>query len=101
MLLNFLLIFWQEVENEYNETKKRYDFLTEQTNDLEKAIDSLEEIITELDKIIKKRFDEVIIQQLLQIAWWNWEDEKIQKYMPLLLNNDISKFISEAEKKDE
>lgn len=49
-------------------------------------------------RLIKKRFDEDIIQHLLQIAWWNWEDEKIQRYMPLLLNNDISKFISEAEK---
>ncbi|MDA3802398.1 MAG: AAA family ATPase, partial [Patescibacteria group bacterium] len=46
-----------EVESEYNETKKRYDFLNEQTQDLDKAINSLEEIITELDKTIKKRFD--------------------------------------------
>jgi acetyltransferase-like isoleucine patch superfamily enzyme len=49
-------------------------------------------------RLINKRFEEDIIQRLLKIAWWNWEDDKIQKCMPLLLNDDIMKFISEAEK---
>jgi acetyltransferase-like isoleucine patch superfamily enzyme len=49
-------------------------------------------------RLIKKRFNEEVIQQLLQIAWWNWDDEKIRRFMPLLLNNDISNFISEAKK---
>ena len=49
-------------------------------------------------RLIKKRFDEDIIQRLLKIAWWNWEDTKIEKHLPLLLNNDIVKFIAEAEK---
>ena len=49
-------------------------------------------------RLISKRFEEDIIQRLLKIAWWNWEDDKIQKFMPLLLNDDIMKFISEAEK---
>ena len=49
-------------------------------------------------RLVKKRFDEDIVQRLLKIAWWNWEDDKIQKYMPLLLNSDIVKFIIEAEK---
>jgi len=49
-------------------------------------------------RLINKRFEEDIIQHLLKIAWWNWEDDKIKKFMPLLLNDDIMKFISEAEK---
>lgn len=49
-------------------------------------------------RLIKKRFDEDTIQRLLKIAWWNWDDEKIEKYLPLLLCGDISRFISEAEK---
>ncbi len=49
-------------------------------------------------KLIKKRFEDDIIQRLLKISWWNWEDDKIEKYMPLLLNGEITKFLSEAEK---
>lgn len=46
-----------EAEKEYEETKSRYDFLSEQTDDLKKAIGSLEEVIGELDKNIKNKFD--------------------------------------------
>ena len=49
-------------------------------------------------RLINMRFKEDVIQRLLKIAWWNWEDSKIQEFMPLLLNDDIMKFISEAEK---
>ena len=31
-------------------------------------------------KCIRKRFDEETIQKLLQLQWWNWNDEKLQKY---------------------
>ncbi|MFA5886822.1 MAG: AAA family ATPase [Patescibacteria group bacterium] len=46
-----------EAEKEYQETKERYDFLSNQTSDLNRAIKSLEEIIYELDLNIKNRFD--------------------------------------------
>jgi acetyltransferase-like isoleucine patch superfamily enzyme len=49
-------------------------------------------------RLIKKRFDDDTIQSLLKIAWWNWEDDKVEKYLPLLLNGDIAKFMMEAEK---
>ncbi len=47
----------EETEKEYLETKERYDFLSQQTEDLDKAIKSLEKIIKELDINIKDRFD--------------------------------------------
>ena len=43
--------------------------------------------------IIKKRFSDEIILSLLEIKWWNWDDQKISKHIPLLLSDDISKFI--------
>jgi acetyltransferase-like isoleucine patch superfamily enzyme len=49
-------------------------------------------------KLIKKRFDDETIQRLLKIAWWNWDDAKIEKFLPLLLNQQIAEFILEAEK---
>lgn len=42
---------------EYNETKERYDFLTEQLGDLDQTIEQLEEVIDELDKTIKTQFE--------------------------------------------
>ena len=42
---------------------------------------------------IKKRFSDDIINRLLNIKWWNWEDEKIKMAMPFLLNNDIERFL--------
>lgn len=31
-------------------------------------------------KFIRKRFSDEIIEELLKIEWWNWEEEKLQKY---------------------
>lgn len=47
---------------------------------------------------IKKRFSPEIIEQLLKIRWWDWPDEKILEFTPLLMNEDIRLFIHEAEK---
>ncbi len=44
--------------DEYEETQKRYDFLTGQSEDLEKSIESLKEVIKEMDEKIKGSFEE-------------------------------------------
>jgi chromosome segregation protein len=46
------------IVEECEETQKRYDFLTSQSKDLEKAIVSLAEIIKEMDEKIKESFEE-------------------------------------------
>lgn len=33
-------------------------------------------------KYIKKRFNDDVIAELLQMAWWNWDDNKISNYAP-------------------
>lgn len=43
--------------------------------------------------IIKKRFSDDIIRSLLEIKWWEWDDQKISNHLPLLLCDDIYKFI--------
>ncbi len=40
-------------------------------------------------KIVKMRFDDSTIQRLLNIAWWNWEIEKINKHLSLITHLDI------------
>jgi len=44
-------------------------------------------------RIIKKRFNQEQIDNLLKISWWNWEDKKIKKMLPLLASKDIDEFI--------
>jgi len=46
-----------QVQKEYQETKERYDFLTHQSEDLNKAIADLEKAIGNLEETIKKQFD--------------------------------------------
>lgn len=45
-------------------------------------------------RLLRKRFDEEIIHQLLEIQWWHFADEEIERLLPLMLNPDIQAFIS-------
>jgi chloramphenicol O-acetyltransferase type B len=47
-------------------------------------------------RVLRYRFSPETIAELLQIAWWNWDDEKITAFLPLLLCNDIHTFIERA-----
>lgn len=42
---------------------------------------------------VKKRFSEEQIKALLQIKWWDWEESRIEKALPMILNNDIETFL--------
>lgn len=46
-----------EAVKEYKETKERYDFLSTQSEDLNRSIKSLEEVIQDLDETIHQQFD--------------------------------------------
>ena len=45
--------------------------------------------------ILKYRFDKEICRKLLEIKWWDWEDNKIKKEIDNLYN--IDKFINSLE----
>ena len=45
-------------------------------------------------RIIKKRFDDETIEKLLDIAWWDWDIDKITKNIDILLDNDIEKLMA-------
>lgn len=44
-------------------------------------------------KHIRRRFSMEQIHALLKIKWWDWDEDKIQKFIPLLTSLDIDKFI--------
>jgi serine acetyltransferase len=44
-------------------------------------------------KVLKKRFTDEQIQKLLEIKWWDWTEEKINKALPYLCNPDINSFL--------
>ncbi len=45
-----------EIADEYRQVKQRCDFLTTQTDDLQRAMDELNKVVKELDKTIEKQF---------------------------------------------
>ncbi len=40
-------------------------------------------------QVVKMRFDHPTIQRLLNIAWWNWDIEKITRHLDLICNLDV------------
>ena len=40
-------------------------------------------------KPIRKRFDEETIQKLEEIRWWNWEEDRIKRYIQAIQSGDI------------
>lgn len=48
-------------------------------------------------RIVKRRFDEDIINRLLEVEWWNGSDEQISEMIPSLLSNNIEGFLDTAE----
>lgn len=45
-------------------------------------------------KIVRFRFEESIVEVLLKIAWWNWPMEKITQAWPLMLSDEVERFIN-------
>lgn len=44
-------------------------------------------------KFIRYRFTQEQIKQLLQIRWWDWHEDKINRFLPLICSDDIDAFI--------
>jgi virginiamycin A acetyltransferase len=40
---------------------------------------------------IKKRFDDITVNKLQQLQWWDWPHEKIRQNLPFLMNGEVDK----------
>lgn len=51
-------------------------------------------------QLIRKRFDESTIDELLTVSWWDWPTEKITRYASLL-TGDVTEFLSKIKQNQE
>ena len=51
-------------------------------------------------KVVKMRFDDSTIARLLQISWWNWDIEKINRHLSLICSLDIERLEEVAARAD-
>tara|TARA_R100001163_G_scaffold31720_1_gene24804 strand:+ start:3123 stop:3647 length:525 start_codon:yes stop_codon:yes gene_type:complete len=49
-------------------------------------------------KLIKQRFTDKQVKQLMEIKWWEWDKEKINDNLYLICNENIDKFINVHQK---
>ena len=47
-------------------------------------------------KVVKYRFSSEQIEKLLSIRWWDWPEDKINDYLPLICSPSIEEFIAAA-----
>ena len=45
-------------------------------------------------KEIRKRFSPDIIEQMQTLKWWDWSVDKIQEFLPYLMNSDLEKIVA-------
>lgn len=48
-------------------------------------------------KFIRHRFDAETIAALQRIAWWDWEEDRVDRAVPMLMQGDIAGFIAAAD----
>lgn len=51
-------------------------------------------IVVGNNRVVRKRFSEYQINELLKIKWWNWAHEDVLKKAHLLSSNNIDEFIN-------
>lgn len=44
--------------------------------------------------LIRKRFPDEIIEQLLKTRWWDWDEEKIKQYAEFF--DDVEQFLQKV-----
>ena len=49
-------------------------------------------------KEIRKRFEPNTVETLLQIQWWNWPYEKIQRHLPDIMNGNIHELFQNSDR---
>ncbi len=51
-------------------------------------------------RMIRRRFADDVIAKLLALRWWDWDQERVRRYIPLLMQPDIAKFLKACAEED-
>jgi hypothetical protein len=46
---------------------------------------------------VRLRFEPHVVERLLALRWWDWDDARLSALMPLLMSSDIERFLQQAE----
>ena len=60
---------------------------------ISKDVQPYEIIVGAPQKVLRKRFTDDQIEELLKIQWWNWSDEKVIENAHLIQSENIEEFI--------
>jgi acetyltransferase-like isoleucine patch superfamily enzyme len=44
-------------------------------------------------RIVRYRFEPHQIERLLKLSWWDWSDERIRSALPLMMSDDLERFL--------
>jgi acetyltransferase-like isoleucine patch superfamily enzyme len=58
-----------------------------------KNVAAYEIVVGNPARLVKTRFDAATIEALLEIRWWDWDEEKVRKFIPLLMSGNLNDFI--------
>lgn len=45
-------------------------------------------------RVIRTRYDDERIQQLLEVSWWEWSEDRIREAVPCITGTDVDEFLS-------
>ncbi|MBW4022471.1 MAG: CatB-related O-acetyltransferase [Proteobacteria bacterium] len=49
-------------------------------------------------RVLRYRFPDEVIAQLLAVEWWDWPDERVRAEIPRLLSSDVADFLASSER---
>ncbi len=48
-------------------------------------------------RVIRNRFSDDVVDRLQRLAWWDWDDKRIERFLPMLLSGDVERFLLSTE----
>jgi hypothetical protein len=47
--------------------------------------------------VVRHRFDEATVDALLRLRWWDWDDSRLRRHLPVLLSDRVHELLADAD----